>query len=113
MGLDGTSSISLQRQGVWGYLIVAASDAMAIKARLQCFPSSNGIVGSIKPNVLWLDEIQDLTMKIESEIVSHLRTCQFNSQALEIHVTSIDDKVSHSVAVFIVEPKVVGKRYIT
>ena len=80
---------------------------MAIKPGLQCSLSCVGIVGLIKPKVL------PLTKKTESEIFGHLKTCQFNSQALEIHVTSVDDKVSYPLAVFMVEPKVVGRRYIT
>ena len=76
--LDGTNAVGLQRRGVLGYLVVAASDAMAIKPGLQCSLSCNGIVGLIKPNVLSLNEVKDLTKKAESEIVNYLKTCQFN-----------------------------------
>lgn len=42
--LKGTSAISLKRQGVVGYLIATASNAMAIKPGLQFSPPLNGII---------------------------------------------------------------------
>ena len=89
-----------EQQGVVGYLIITASDAMVIKPGLQFSPHSNGIIGLTDHSVMTVEMIKELSTKNEKEIVRHLRNCKFNPQALEVHVTSINDRASQPVAVF-------------
>ena len=98
--LKGTSAISLKRQGVVGYLIATASDAMAIKSGLQFFPQVNGIIELSDPPVKLPEKVRELLAKSDTETSIYLQTCKFNTQALEVHLTSMDDRVSRPVAVF-------------
>lgn len=98
--LQGTSAISLKRQGVVGYLIATASDAMAIKPGLQFSPQVNGIIGLSDPPVMLPEKVRELLAKLDTETSIYLQTCKFNTQALEVHLTSMDDRVSRPVAVF-------------
>ena len=109
--LEGAKAVSLERQGVVGYLVITASDAMAIKPELQFSPHSNGIIGLTSPSVMTVEMIKELSTKNEKEIVSHLKNCKFNTQALEVYVTLIDDRPEYLnlSPFFTVAPKVVGK----
>ena len=98
--LEGAKAVSLERQVLVGYLVITAGDAMAIEPGVQFSPHSNGIIGLTDPSVMTVEMIKELSTKNEKEIVSHLKNCKLNTQALEVHVTSIDDKVSQPVAVF-------------
>ena len=84
---------------------------MAIKLGLQFSPHSNGVIGQTDPSVMTVEMIKELSTKNEKEIVSHLKNCKFNTQALEVHVTSIDDAPEYInlSPYFTVAPKVVGK----
>ena len=98
--LKGTSAISLKRQGVVGYLIATASDVMAIKLGLQFSPKVNGIIGLSDPPVMLPEKVRELLAKSDTETSIYLKTCKFNTQALEVHLSSMDDQVSRPVAVF-------------
>lgn len=98
--LKGTDAVSLKRQGVVGFLLATASDAMAIKPGLQVSQQANGIIGLKDPPVMLADEVKELLVKSDTEVLAHLKSRKFNTQALEVHLTSMDDKVSRPVAVF-------------
>lgn len=98
--LKGTSAISLKREGVVGYLIATASDAMAIKPGLQFSPQVNGIIRLNDPPVMLPEKVRELSTKSDSETCTYLKRCKFNTQALEVHLTSMDDRVSRPVSLF-------------
>ena len=98
--LRGSNAVCLKRQGVISFFIATASDAMAIKPGLQFSPQVNGIIGLTDPPVMLTEKVKELSSKSEAEIATSLKTCKFNTQALEVHLTSMDDKVSRPVAVF-------------
>ena len=80
-----------------GYLVVTATDAMAIKPGLQMSSPVNGFVGLSEPAILSLEAVKR-EGKSDADIASHLRNYKFNSQAQEFHVISLD-VVSQSVAI--------------
>ncbi|XP_028514449.1 uncharacterized protein LOC114574924 [Exaiptasia diaphana] len=99
--LKHSQAISLKKEGMTGYLVVTATDAMAIKPGLQMSSQVNGLVGLSEPAILSLDEMKQISDgKSDADIASHLRNCKFNSQAQEVFVTSLDDIVSQPVAVY-------------
>ena len=98
--LRGSNAVCLKRQGVISFFIATASDAMAIKPGLQFSPQVNGIIGLTDPPVMLPEKVKELSSKSEAEIATSLKTCKFNTQALEVHLTLMDDKVSRPVAVF-------------
>lgn len=74
-----------------GYLVVAATDSMAIKPGLQMSSQVNGPVGLSEPAILSLQAVKQIRDgKSNADIASHLRNCKFNSQEQELHVTSLD-----------------------
>lgn len=83
-----------------GFLLATASDAMAIKPGLQVSRHANGIIGLKDPPVMLADEVKELLVKSDTEVLVHLESRKFNTQALEVHLTSMDDKVSRTLAVF-------------
>ena len=50
--------------------------------------------------VLLPETVKELETKSDTEVANHLKNCKFNSQALKVHVTSMDDAVSQPVAVY-------------
>ena len=98
--LEGADVVSLKKRGMVGYLVVTASDAMAIKPGLQFSSQVNGVIGLVEPPVLLPETVEELVSKPDLEVANHLKKCKFNSQALEVHVTSMDDTVSQPVAVY-------------
>lgn len=98
--LKQLETISLKKHGVVGFFLVTASDAMAIKPGLQVAQQANGIVGLLDPPLLSLEQVKELQKMTYPDLREHLKTLQFNTQALEVHLTSLDDKVSRPVAVF-------------
>ena len=90
----------INNPGLLTFFFDTASYAMAIKPGLQFSPHSNGIIGLTDPSVMTVEMIKELSTKNGKEIVSQLKNCKLNTQALEVHVTSIDDRISQPVAVF-------------
>ena len=98
--LEGADVVNLRKHGMVGYLVVMASDAMVIKPGLQFCSQVNGVIGLTEPPVLWPETVKELVTKSDADIAEHLKNCKFNSQPLEVHVTSMDDAVSQPVAVY-------------
>ena len=94
------NAVCLKRQGVISFVIATASDVMAIKPGLQFSPQVNGIIGLTDPPVMLPDKVKELSSKSDAEIATSLKTCKFNTQAIKVHLTLMDDKVSRPVAVF-------------
>ena len=46
------------------------------------------------------EEVKELLGKSDTEITTYLKTCKFKTQALGVHLTSMDDRVSRPAAVF-------------
>lgn len=74
--LKGTDAVSLKRQGVVGFLLATASDAMAIKPGLQVSQQANGIIGLKDPPVMLADEVKELLVKSDTEVLAHLKITQ-------------------------------------
>lgn len=85
--LKETEAVSLKRQGVVGILIATARDAMAIKPGLQVSQYASVIIGLKDPLAMLVDEVKDLLHRSDEDIVAHLKSCKFNSQTLEVHLT--------------------------
>lgn len=98
--LEDADVFSLRKYGMVGYLVVTASDAMGIKPGLQVSSQVNGVIGLMEPSVLLPETVKPLLTKSDEEVANCLKNCKFNIQALEVHVTSIDDTVSQPVAVY-------------
>ena len=98
--LEGADVVSLKKRGMVDYLVVTASDEMAIKPGLQFSSQVNGVIGLVEPPVLLPETVKELVGKSDLEVANHFKKCKFNSQALEVHVTSMDDTVSQPVAVY-------------
>lgn len=92
--LEGADVGSLKRHGMVGYLVVTASDAMAIKPGLAPVRLANGLMGLMNRPVLLPETSEELVTKSEAEGANHFKNCKFNDEALEVHVTSMDDAVS-------------------
>ena len=100
MLLRGTKSVHMKKHHMVGYLMVSASDAMAIKPGLQFAPQANGIIGLNSCPVLTIDKVMELKSMSEGLVSQFLKDSKFRTQALEVHLTSMDDTVSKPVAVF-------------
>ena len=106
MLLRGTKSVHMKKRHMVGYLMVTASDAMAIKPGLQFAPQANGIIGLNGCPILTIDKVMELKSLVKVKIFvkilvsQFLKDSKFRTQALEVHLTSMDDKVSKPVAVF-------------
>lgn len=50
--------------------------------------------------MLLTETVKELVTKSDAEVANYLNKCKFNSQALEDHVSSMDDAVSQPVAVY-------------
>ena len=59
MLLRGTKSVHMKKHHMVGYLMVSASDAMAIKPGLQFAPQANGIIGLNSCPVLTIDKVME------------------------------------------------------
>lgn len=92
--LEAADVGSLKRHGMVGYLVVTVSDAMAIKPGLAPVRLANGLMGLMNRPVLLPETSEELVTKSEAEGANHFKNCKFNDEALEVHVTSMDDAVS-------------------
>ena len=101
MLLRGTKSVHMKKHHMVGYLMVSASDALAIKPGLQFAPQANGIIGLNSCPVLTIDKVMELKSMSEGLVSQFLKDSKFRTQALEVHLTSMDDTVSKPVAVFL------------
>ena len=73
---------------------MTASDAIAIKPGLAPVRLANGLMGLMNRPVLLPETSEELVTKSEAEGAYHFKNCKFNDEALEVHVTSMDDAVS-------------------
>ena len=86
--LKETEAVSLKRQGKDRLILIAtARDAMAIKPGLQVSQYAGCIIGLKDPLAMLVDKVKDLLHRSDEDIVAHLKSCKFNSQTLEVHLT--------------------------
>ena len=76
--LDDHKSVCFKKDGVVAYLVVTASDAMAIKPGLQFSQQVNGVIGLKEPTILSSEIVKQLiSTKSDVEIANHLKDCTF------------------------------------
>jgi len=68
MSLEGADVVSLRKHGMVGYLVVTASDVMAIKPGLQFSSQVNGVIGLMEPPVLLPETVKELVTKTDAEV---------------------------------------------
>ena len=92
--------LSIQSQNLLGYLCCLSTDEMALKPALEYSPTHRSIVGLAEPQHLRYEDITELCESHNEDILTFLQTHQFVTQAREVRVASLDDKVNFPIGVF-------------
>lgn len=92
--------ISVKNDHVRGYLCSLSTDEMALKPALEYSPTYRSIVGLVEPEHLEYEDVNRLSASSSEDTIAFLQTRQFVTQAREVRMTSLDNKVDFPIGVF-------------
>lgn len=83
--------LSIQNEGVRGYLCYISTDEMALKPALEYSPTYRSIVGLVEREQLTYEDVAAVSSQEDAEILTFLKEHQFVTQAREVRVVSLDN----------------------
>ena len=92
--------LSIQNERVRGYLCSISTDEMALKPALEYSPTYRSIIGLVEPEQLKYEDVIAVSSQEDAEILTFLKERQFVTQAREVRVASLDNKVDFPIGVF-------------
>lgn len=93
-------TVEPQRDDLQVFFVNKSTDGMQLKPALRYAPQLHKIVGLEEPHFLTFQDIQELCNMSEKDLVSHLKSLEFVTEAQEFRVTSLDGKVSFPVGCY-------------
>lgn len=92
--------ISINNEKMCGYLCCLSTDEMALKLGLEYSTTHRSIIGLAEPEQLRYEDVTGICELPNEDILAYLQTHQFVTQAREVRVASLDDKVNFPIGVF-------------
>ena len=92
--------ISINNGKICDYLCCLSTDEMALKPGLEYSTTHRSIIGLVEPEQLRYGDVTGICKLPNKDILAYLQTHQFVTQAREVRVASLDDKVNFPIGVF-------------